>query len=84
MTNRPEWCPADVWADAVHRAGGEEFAYPATVDAIARAVMAERERCSGVAKNRWKEWGHTKKDTLWRLDVASCDDISIAILRGSP
>lgn len=63
MTNRPQWCPADVWADAIHRAGGEEFAYPATADAIALAVLAERERCamvaiSGVSRHGVDPWAN--------------------------
>lgn len=51
---KPEWCPADVWEAAVRvelsliRAGSNEE----TMDIIASAIFAERERCRGVANER--------------------------------
>lgn len=43
MSNRPDWCPADVWEAAVD-AGSAERSFLAA--AIARAILAERERCT--------------------------------------
>lgn len=49
---RPDWCPQDVWEAAEGQR--QNWAQgPGTIkEAVARAILAERERCRGVANER--------------------------------
>ena len=50
---RPDWCPADVWEAAT---GATALLWTklseaqVTAETIARAILAERERCENIAK----------------------------------
>lgn len=52
MSNRPDWCPADVWDDTRHvLSDGFTSPIPSYEMAarVARAIITERERCARVA-----------------------------------
>lgn len=51
--NKPDDIPQDVWDDAERRLGDRFLlgARDAAVEIIARAIMAERERCAKVAED---------------------------------
>lgn len=56
MSNRPDWCPADVWGVAEEYTVGlrlsidlDAYNYPIVLEATAHAILAERERCSKIA-----------------------------------
>lgn len=60
MVSKPEWCPEGVWGEAVSAALWAEDLYvegitesekTEVVEAIAAAVLKERERCASIARN---------------------------------
>lgn len=53
MSNRPDWCPADVWeaAQQAWREAGFINDRLGQVQFIARAILAERKRC----EEEWTE-----------------------------
>lgn len=60
MSNRPDWCPEEVWAELSNVAAGALDALPSEgpqmrshrIQNIVRAILAERERCARVAETR--------------------------------
>jgi len=62
MSNRPDWCPADVWAsvEAYSRANEREPTMRKVQEFAARLVIAERERCSKIAESYtgMTKWGN--------------------------
>lgn len=55
-------------------------------EAIARAIMAEREACAAIALNRHRRWAMPHPDDARPSEVcddtSACEDISNAILKG--
>lgn len=51
---RPEWCPQDVWERALSAMGGRwdaRWFQTETAHTIARAILAERERCAQAGRS---------------------------------
>lgn len=44
--SKPEWCPQDVWDETGKVLDGYLYSPMSADEAIARAILAERERCS--------------------------------------
>lgn len=75
--NKPTFIPQDIWDSAIRSAGGEDFAYPSVVEAIAHSVWEERQRCAALAA-RFRGYAdsdagsaHSREAKLLAEDTAS-------------
>lgn len=73
MSNRPDWCPADVWDRVKHRPA-------AWGEVIAEAILDERERCADIVR---KEFLLNRDGKICVIDENACPSrILHAVLSG--